>query len=244
MKAKENVHEGHRERMLSKLFESGDKFYEHETLEVLLYYVIPRIDTNPLAHRLIARFGSLDKVLSASKEELLSVDGVGEKTANFLRAIDLVRNKAQESKNNPPKLSNFYQTKTAVKDLFEGANVEQLYAFLLDKNHVLTATLEFSDANTSKVSAGVADLSKAIAIHKPHFLIVAHNHLSGKVTPSVDDDIATKKINLLCEVHGVSLIDHVIYSKGEFFSYFNSQRLDFVKKDADINKLLNDVNKE
>ena len=72
------IHEGHRARMRTKLMESGERvFADHELLEVLLYYAIPRRDTNELAHRLLEQFGSLQGVLSASAQELACVKGVG-----------------------------------------------------------------------------------------------------------------------------------------------------------------------
>jgi len=59
----------------------------HEILEYLLFFSIPMADVNPLAHRLINRMGSLEKVLSADPKELKAVDGVGEKTAAWLNAL-------------------------------------------------------------------------------------------------------------------------------------------------------------
>lgn len=76
------VHDGHRARMKKKLLENGEQsFADHELLEVLLYYAIPRRDTNELAHRLMEQFGSLQGVLSASPQELACVQGMGEHAA-------------------------------------------------------------------------------------------------------------------------------------------------------------------
>ena len=82
------VHEGHRERMRERFFQHGlETFNEIEALEMLLYYAIPRKDTNPLAHALLDRFGSLDYVLSASEEELCEVPGISERTAALLMIV-------------------------------------------------------------------------------------------------------------------------------------------------------------
>ena len=75
----ENLHEGHRKRMKERFIKSGlDDFAPHNILELLLFYSIPRGDTNPVAHRLIDTFGSLSGVFDATPEELAKVDGVGE----------------------------------------------------------------------------------------------------------------------------------------------------------------------
>ena len=74
----EQLHKNHRERVLEKFRRFGlDTFADHEVLELLLFFAIPRVDTNPIAHRLMARFGSLHAVLEAPAEQLCEVEGIG-----------------------------------------------------------------------------------------------------------------------------------------------------------------------
>ena len=85
------VHENHRERMRRRVEKYGlDSLEEHEALEYLLFFVIPRRDTNPLAHALIGRFGSFAGVLEASEEELRTVEGIGPAAARFLHMLPAV----------------------------------------------------------------------------------------------------------------------------------------------------------
>ena len=86
----ENCHSGHRERMAEKFIIAPNAMLDHEVLEMLLFYVIPRKDTNKLAHRLIRVFGSLQNVLDRTPKELMMVDGVGKRTAVFLSLINTV----------------------------------------------------------------------------------------------------------------------------------------------------------
>ena len=82
------VHGGHRSRMKEKMMHFGDQIFDdHELLEMLLYQAIPMRDTNPIAHRLLATFGSLEGVFQATKEELVLVDGVKEKTAELILSV-------------------------------------------------------------------------------------------------------------------------------------------------------------
>ena len=82
--------EGHRERVKRRfLTEDLERFEAHNALEFLLFYGLPRIDTNGIAHRLIDRFGSFSEVLEAPLDELASVDGVGDNAAIFLKLIHL-----------------------------------------------------------------------------------------------------------------------------------------------------------
>ena len=81
------------------------------------------------------------------------------------------------------------------------------------------------------------EMAKAVAIHKPAYAIIAHNHPSGSVTPSEADDLTTMKINTLCAVHGVNLIDHVIVAGNKFYGYNSEGRLQAVKENSDLDKL-------
>ena len=73
------IHDGHREKMRRRFLQGGlDNFADHEALELLLFYAIPRRDTNPIAHALMERYGSLSAVLSAPVEDLQKVEGIGE----------------------------------------------------------------------------------------------------------------------------------------------------------------------
>ncbi len=85
------VHAGHRSRMRKRFLATGlEGFQDHEVLEFLLYYAIPRRDVNETAHLLLNRFGTLSAVLDAPVEDLCSVPGVGPGTAHFLNLIPQV----------------------------------------------------------------------------------------------------------------------------------------------------------
>lgn len=82
------VHAGHRSRMRKRFLATGlEGFQDHEVLEFLLYYAIPRRDVNETAHLLLDRFGTLSGVLDAQAEDLCAVPGVGPATAHFLSLI-------------------------------------------------------------------------------------------------------------------------------------------------------------
>ncbi len=87
----ENSHEGHRERLRAKVEAGGLlTFQQHEVLELLLTFSLPRQDVNPLAHLLIDRFGTIEGVLSAPRKELLAVRGVGPKTVRFFHTLKAI----------------------------------------------------------------------------------------------------------------------------------------------------------
>lgn len=240
MSVDNNLHKGHRERTIKKFLESADSFSEHEVLEVLLFFSLPRIDTNPLAHRLIQMFGSLENVFNATAEQLCSVDGVGEKVATQILLVSQVLKRIKTKPNDEHYLINFAKAKEYLVKLFHGLHHEKFVILLLNKRYKLLASVEFSNDAVHSVSAEIPDLVKAINIHKPAFAIIAHNHPSGNVTPSEQDDFTTKKLNVILDLHDVNLFDHVIVSGQKAYSYNQERRIDEIKK-ATLNKLFNKI---
>lgn len=234
---KENLHAGHRKRKIENFLKNPDGLSEHELLEVLLFSVVPRKDTNELAHILIRAFGGLKGVFSASPSELTAVDGVGEKIASHIAVFGKIMNCVYanaDEKKEKIKFSSFASVKTGIKEYFQGLTIEKFMLVFLDKAYKEIFSLSYDGDSDEYVSANVQEISMAIVINKPTFIVLAHNHPSGEILPSDADDYATRKMNVICEMNGVQLIDHIIYSENEVFSYYKNGRLDRIKSTANL----------
>ena len=237
MDKKEHIHAGHRQRMTNKLLQSPNAMLDHELLEVLLYSVMPRKNTNPLAHKLLATFGNLPRLFRATKEELMTIDGVGNKIASEIIVVGKIAQRLTVLKETKESLnSTFNIKKIAIQD-FEGLLEEKLLVYLLDKDYKKIVSLLFV-GKYSQIAIDVANIANAIAIHKPQHVVMVHNHPSGDVNPSEWDDLTTKKIHLICTFHGVNLADHIIIHGENTFSYFLSGKLDELKQNADLKTIL------
>ena len=86
MSEPKNVHAGHREKLRKKFLKNKDfsNMEEHEILELLLFYALPRVNTNIIAHELINECRGLDRVFTAPREQLKAVDGVGDKVCDYI----------------------------------------------------------------------------------------------------------------------------------------------------------------
>lgn len=237
------IHAGHRERMIDRFLNYPDSLNDHEILEILLYNFIPRVDTNPLAHRILRVFGSLNAVFTATEKELLTVRGVGPKVAtglmligNVFRRVDTQKKVEPRPKWITPELI-FNNLRKIVNDF----TTESFVMILLDEKYKELFYLEFEDKSKNSVTMDVPEVLSAFAVYKPTFVIVAHTHPSGNPNPSGLDDLTTKKLNVLCEIHNVNLLDHVILTKTDKFSYYTTKRMEYVKEIADIEKLLKKI---
>ena len=215
-----SIHDGHRERKRKQFLEHGlDAFADHEVLELLLFYAVRQGDTNPTAHELMRRFGSLNGVLTASPEELLKVKGVGEHTAALLSLIYPLVRRARTGDGAEPVIFNSTQAvDDYFTDLFLGLREERLYEACLDAKCKLLRCVPVADGCVDTVSLNVRRLVENAISCGASFVVLAHNHPSGLALPSEDDNAATLLAWNALRAVGVELIDHVIVADGDYVS--------------------------
>lgn len=211
-KQQENLNAGHRQRMRMRYDTDGlDGFRPHEVLELLLFYVQPYKDTNKIAHRLMNRFHTLSGVMDASPGELTEIDGVGGKTALFLKLLPDVFRLYEMSKSERHVLtSSDKELKKFLSDIYIGETCEKAYIFCLDgRSRIFHMELVAEGAGCmSRIQIqSVAE----IALHKRcSSLLLSHNHPDGSPYPSADDLFATHRLYNALHTLDISLMDHCI----------------------------------
>lgn len=211
---------GHRERIKNKFKVEGLKpFQDHEVLELLLTFAIPRKDTKKLAWALIKSFGSFEGVLDASYFELQKIEGLGPQSAiliNLIREIitrySYNRVKKQRRIGNQEELYNYCMAhlKNKREECFE-------VLFLDIKLRLLaTEVLAFGDIDRAAISP--RRLVELVLKYGAKNIICVHNHPSGDPTPSNEDKVVTEQLKNALEVLAVRLIDHIVIGDGKIYS--------------------------
>ena len=219
-----SVHDGHRERLKKRLLEQGlNAFDDHNVLELLLFFSMPRKDTNPLAHALIEHFGSLEAVLEAPTDELLKLGGIGENTAALIKLIPEISRRYAINKNRFDGILN--STEVAGSYLsarYQFERDEVVYVVCLDaKLRVLSCKELFrGDVNSTEVS--VRKIAELALAKNASSVIISHNHTSGIALPSREDEITTRRIKTALESMGIALTDHIIVAGDDFVSMADS----------------------
>ncbi len=227
------MHEGHRERLRKKL-EVQDVMEPHEILESLLFNAYPRKNTNPIAHALLTRFMTVTGVLEASVSELMQVEDVGPTVAAYIRTVGLCLKRMREEKEF--KLRNRGEFIEYAIYRMRGRAEEFLEIYLTEKSGRILRTLEFTSYDANMVTVTSDKIAEAISAVKPYAVVVAHNHLNGSSAPSGNDDIFTRRMQIVCRLYNVELLDHIIYaSDDDCYSYNFNNRLEYIKTDPDIN---------
>lgn len=222
--------------MLSKL-DTCENLYDHEILEMLLFHSLPRLNTNPIAHNLLDRFGSLHELFKADKAELKTVEGVGERTANLIRIVGLCSERAGKAEG-VFKVATVGDLRRFTELRLKGKTEEFLEIYLLDKSNKIIRILTHTSASVNSVKTRTDELVRNIALSKCSKLFVTHNHPNGSPRPSEADIGFTKKLQLICIMNGVEFYDHLIYADGKFYSFRDEDKLDEIKRECSLEKIL------
>ena len=219
--------EGHRRRVRQMYLKNGlNGMPEHNVLELLLFYAIPRKDVKQLSYDLINHFGSLKRVLAASTDELQAVEGVGENTAGFLTLFRNLNHYLQEAGNdNVKRLSNLDAAIDYVENILCGLENETVIMITLDNNLRVIKWREVGKGIVNATTVVRRVITDSIAFDHASSVILAHNHPHGSCRPSNDDVAFTQSTRKILNAINVSLSDHIIVGEEESFAF--SREIDY-----------------
>ena len=218
------IHDGHRDRKREQFLRCGaGSFADHELLELLLYYAIPQRDTNPIAHDLMERFGSLQAVLSAPPEELMEVSYIKEKAAVLLRLVPaLYQRVLMGGEEHEVILDTRERIGEFFRRLFMAHATEVMYQLCLDGKGKKKSLHKLSEGDVGSVGINMRQVVENALRSKAVAVVLAHNHPSGVALPSHEDRIATRMAGEALDTIGVRLADHIIVADNDYVSMAES----------------------
>ena len=219
--AEKNIHSGHRKRVKANVIKNGfSQLEEHKLLELMLFYSIPREDTNELAHKLINHFGSFEEVFKADIEQLKRVDGVGENTAIMIAATGESFNRISKAK--PPKKRVYKNTedlKELAFSLLKGEKNEKVFLICFDAKKTLKRYTVISEGDEVSSEINMKEVIKNLVDSDSSIAVLAHNHPTSSAEPSASDVDSTRMVCVTLRKIGYALADHIIVGEnGEAYS--------------------------
>lgn len=219
-----SIHKDHRQRLRDRFLKEGlDNFDELYVLELLLFYCIPRVDTNPIAHRLLDHFGSLNNVLNATTEELEKVEGIGKNTSTFLSLITQVGRYYQVRQSEPGKiLRTIDQCGNYLVPYFFGREQETVFMLCLDAKCKVICCKMVGEGSVNSANIPIRRVVEMALAANATTVVLAHNHPSGLAIPSADDIQTTQRIAAALGTVEIVLADHIVVSKDDYVSISQS----------------------
>ena len=219
-----SLHTGHRERLKQRFLEQGlDGFTDIQALELLLFYSVPRQDTNPIAHKLLEHFGSLSQVLEAPAEELMKVGGIGEHSAVLLSLMN--------------QMSRFYLVDRARREkvlptiddcarymmpYFYGRTNETVFLLCLDAKCKALSCKEVGEGSVNSAAVPIRRIVEMALNANATSIVLGHNHPSGFAVPSEEDRFTTHRLAAALQAVDILLADHIVVADDEFVSMVQS----------------------
>lgn len=214
---------GHRKRLRERFLRTGFAgMVDHEVVELLLTLAIPRKDVKERAKDLLSRFGNLKGILDAPAEELCTTPGIGTVAPVAFRIIREAANlylqqkaEAETILSSSEMLYDFWRSRLGgVKyEIFEVAYLDTGYKLLRDGVETLEkGTIDRANVYPRRMVESALRRGAAA-------LVLAHNHPNGNVQPSEQDKVLTRGLVLAAEAVQLKIMDHLIVSADEVFSF-------------------------
>ena len=231
MAEKKGIHSGHRQRLKDRFLREGlDGFEKHNTLELLLFYTIPQKDTNPIAHALLDRFGSLDGVFSASVEELCTVSGVSEHTATLIKLIPAVWRQTMCEVRPDVRYDSVDKIGRLLIDYFSGLTVETAVLVLMDNSWHILDIVKLGEGSVNQVRMDTRKPIEHAIRTNAGMALLAHNHPNGMLIPSPEDISATGELESAFHTIHVEFLEHILVAGNKYMPLLSKSQGIFWQK--------------
>ena len=203
--------------------EGLDHFEPVQVLELLLFFCIPRRDTNEIAHALLNRFGSVARVMDASEEELMQVPGIGKNAATFLHLVKQSGRFYQvDSARKGAVMSDLEDCGAFLLPYFIGRQKETVFLLCLNANCNVISCREVGEGDINAAAISPRRVVEIALAEKASSVVLAHNHPSGVAIPSHEDVVVTQRLAAALSAVDVVLIDHLIVADDDYVSLVQS----------------------
>ena len=205
-------HSGHRARLRQTYLRGGiDSLSDVNRLELLLFYAVPRRDTNQLAHALLQEFGSFSAVMGADVARLTKVDGIsGQLSACAERERAETRSRGI--------LDTTDKCAEYLLPHFFGLRAETVYILCLDGKCKLLACRKLGEGSINAADISTRKIVETALHHNAVSVVLAHNHPNGICRPSAEDESTTLRIWHALDAVDIQLVDHIIVSGSDYCS--------------------------
>ena len=219
--------EGHRQRLRDKFLEQGiESFTDSEIIELLLTFGTPRSDCKEAARAALARFKTLPAVLDAAPAELQQIRGVGPKN---IFALQFIQGVARRYLRQRIVGKQYVHSSREVADYLihamRGLQHEVFTVVFLDAAHAIIDSAVVAEGTVTVNTVYPRELVKAALARNAAALVIAHNHPSGSLAPSRQDEELTRSLHLVCSFMHINLLDHLIIGSGDQVYSFAVQGL-------------------
>mgnify|MGYP002525513505 FL=1 len=192
-----------------------------ELLAILIGKGSAKEDAVSLMKRILADCkNNLNTLGKRSIHELCQYNGIGEaKAITILAACELGKRRQMERPEERPDLGTATRIYNHMHPIMQDLDVEEFWVLLMNQHYRLIKKLRISHGGITETAVDIRIIIKEAVLANATILAVCHNHPSGNLSPSSQDDHLTKDIKRACELMRIHFLDHVIITDGQYYSY-------------------------
>ena len=169
---------------------------------------------------------NLNTMGKMSIRQLMDYRGIGEaKAITILAACELGKRRQEQSPLERPDLGTATRIYNYMRPKMQDLDTEEFWVLLLNQNYRLIKDIRISHGGISEVSVDVRIIMREAVLANATVLAVCHNHPSGSISPSRQDDQITQTIYRACDTMRLHFLDHLIITDGQYFSYHESGKV-------------------
>ena len=195
-----------------------------ELLAILIGSGTPGISAVELMQEVLSNCNnSLNTLGKMTIRQLMDHKGIGEaKAITILAACELGKRRQMETPEERPDLGTATRIYNHMHPLMQDLDVEEFWVLLLNQHYRLIKKIRISHGGITETAVDIRIIIREAVLANTTILAVCHNHPSGSLKPSRQDDELTKSIKRACELMRIHFLDHVIITDGSYFSYHES----------------------
>lgn len=229
----DHPHAGHRKRNMNKFRRFGmDIFSDHEVLEILLYFALRQSDTNPTAHRLLDRFGSLHAVFEAPYEQLREVEGIGPHAADLIKTVYAMigryRADVHKMERHSDRLNSYERIGAYFVPQLADERDEVLLAAYLDGEGRVIKCEEVARGGHAQVTVDPYKIARNALLCHASGVALAHNHPGGAARASEEDILLTNRLRQTLSGLALELVDHCVVARDRYVSICKMQNMQII----------------
>ncbi len=215
------LHDGHRKRLKEKYLYDPNTLTDAEFLELLLFYAVPRKNTNEIAKQMIEKFGTLADLCEKDPVDISNACEVSVNTAILLTLVSKLSKRTMVNKKlsgTNEKINTPEAAGIAAIKLFSGVGYEEFYILCLNSQKRINNTALVQKGTLNEVPVYPRLIVELALRHKAHSVILTHNHPGGSLLPSQEDINITKAIQGALETISITVNDHIIVAGDSYLS--------------------------
>ena len=217
------IHDGHRERLRKKVEMGATE--PHEKVEMMLFLSRPRVDTNGIAHELLARFGGIHGLFHKDVDTLMGVNGVGQTTALHIRNVaQIIREYNISECHTAELLKSDIELFKYLRALFTGACNELTYMLMFSKKDKFIGYKKIGEGSYSENTVIIRPALVFAKKNGAKKVIIAHNHPDGIAIASDDDIETARKMNVAFGNFDITILDHFVVADGRCVRFTDNNK--------------------